>query len=38
MLGEMRELGEESERGHREVGEAAAEFGVERFVWVDTHV
>ena len=32
VLGEMRELGEESERGHREVGEAAAEFGVDQVI------
>src|SRR6266850_5632132 len=29
VLGEMRELGTESERGHREVGEAAAMLGVD---------
>jgi UDP-N-acetylmuramoyl-tripeptide--D-alanyl-D-alanine ligase len=32
VLGEMRELGDESERGHREVGEAAAEFGVDQVI------
>jgi UDP-N-acetylmuramoyl-tripeptide--D-alanyl-D-alanine ligase len=32
VLGEMRELGEESERGHLDVGEAAAEFGVDQLI------
>jgi UDP-N-acetylmuramoyl-tripeptide--D-alanyl-D-alanine ligase len=32
VLGEMRELGEESERGHREVGETAAALGVDRII------
>ena len=30
----MSELGEESERGHREVGEAAAAFGVDELIAV----
>jgi UDP-N-acetylmuramoyl-tripeptide--D-alanyl-D-alanine ligase len=29
VLGEMRELGDESERGHREVGEAAAQYRID---------
>ncbi len=32
VLGEMRELGSESERGHREVGETAAAFGVDHLI------
>jgi UDP-N-acetylmuramoyl-tripeptide--D-alanyl-D-alanine ligase len=32
VLGEMRELGDESERGHREVGETAAELGVDQLI------
>ena len=32
VLGEMRELGEESARGHREVGETAAELGVDYLI------
>jgi UDP-N-acetylmuramoyl-tripeptide--D-alanyl-D-alanine ligase len=32
VLGEMRELGDESARGHREVGETAAELGVDQLV------
>jgi UDP-N-acetylmuramoyl-tripeptide--D-alanyl-D-alanine ligase len=32
ILGEMGELGEESERGHREVGETAAELGVDQLI------
>jgi UDP-N-acetylmuramoyl-tripeptide--D-alanyl-D-alanine ligase len=32
VLGEMRELGEESARGHREVGETAAELGVDQLI------
>jgi UDP-N-acetylmuramoyl-tripeptide--D-alanyl-D-alanine ligase len=32
VLGEMRELGEESERGHREVGQTAAELGVDQLI------
>ncbi|HKP05501.1 MAG TPA: UDP-N-acetylmuramoyl-tripeptide--D-alanyl-D-alanine ligase [Chthoniobacterales bacterium] len=34
VLGEMGELGDESERGHREVGEAAAALGVDRLIAV----
>lgn len=34
VLGEMSELGDESERGHREVGEAAAAFGVDELIAV----
>jgi UDP-N-acetylmuramoyl-tripeptide--D-alanyl-D-alanine ligase len=34
VLGEMRELGEESERAHREVGETAAELGVDQLIAV----
>ncbi|HWM24806.1 MAG TPA: UDP-N-acetylmuramoyl-tripeptide--D-alanyl-D-alanine ligase [Chthoniobacterales bacterium] len=34
VLGEMSELGEESERGHREVGEAAADFGIDELIAV----
>jgi UDP-N-acetylmuramoyl-tripeptide--D-alanyl-D-alanine ligase len=34
VLGEMSELGEESERGHREVGEAAAVFGIDELIAV----
>jgi UDP-N-acetylmuramoyl-tripeptide--D-alanyl-D-alanine ligase len=32
VLGEMGELGKESERGHREVGECAAELGVDQLI------
>ena len=32
ILGEMRELGEETERGHREVGETAATLGVDYLI------
>ncbi len=32
VLGEMRELGAETERGHREVGEKAASLGVDRLI------
>ena len=32
VLGEMLELGKESERGHREVGECAAELGVDQLI------
>ena len=32
VLGEMRELGAESESGHREVGETAAELGVDHLI------
>jgi UDP-N-acetylmuramoyl-tripeptide--D-alanyl-D-alanine ligase len=34
VLGEMRELGAESERGHREIGEAAATFGVDQLITI----
>src|SRR5207248_5859467 len=34
VLGEMRELGQESERGHEEVGEAAAAFGVDHLIGI----
>jgi UDP-N-acetylmuramoyl-tripeptide--D-alanyl-D-alanine ligase len=34
VLGEMGELGQESERGHREVGEAAARFAVDELITV----
>jgi UDP-N-acetylmuramoyl-tripeptide--D-alanyl-D-alanine ligase len=34
VLGEMGELGQESERGHREVGEAAAKFAVDELIAV----
>jgi UDP-N-acetylmuramoyl-tripeptide--D-alanyl-D-alanine ligase len=34
VLGEMSELGEESERGHREVGEAAATLGIDELIAV----
>lgn len=34
VLGEMSELGEESEQGHREVGEAAAAFGIDELIAV----
>ncbi len=32
VLGEMLELGRESERGHREVGECAAELGIDQLI------
>jgi UDP-N-acetylmuramoyl-tripeptide--D-alanyl-D-alanine ligase len=34
VLGEMRELGSESERGHREVGETAATFGIDHLITI----
>ena len=34
VLGQMSELGEESDRGHREVGEAAASLGVDELIAV----
>src|SRR6266550_4589186 len=34
VLGEMRELGAESERGHREIGEAAAVLGVNQLITI----
>jgi UDP-N-acetylmuramoyl-tripeptide--D-alanyl-D-alanine ligase len=34
VLGEMRELGKETERGHEEVGEAAAAFGVDHLIGI----
>jgi UDP-N-acetylmuramoyl-tripeptide--D-alanyl-D-alanine ligase len=34
VLGQMSELGEQSERGHREVGEAAAAFGIDELIAV----
>jgi UDP-N-acetylmuramoyl-tripeptide--D-alanyl-D-alanine ligase len=34
VLGEMRELGEQSAQGHHEVGQAAAEFGVDHLIAV----
>jgi UDP-N-acetylmuramoyl-tripeptide--D-alanyl-D-alanine ligase len=34
VLGEMRELGAESERGHREVGEIAATLGVDQLITI----
>src|SRR5438477_10526909 len=34
VLGEMRELGEESARDHREVGETAAEVGVDQLITI----
>jgi UDP-N-acetylmuramoyl-tripeptide--D-alanyl-D-alanine ligase len=36
VLGEMGELGSESERGHREVGEAAAELRIDELIAVGT--
>jgi UDP-N-acetylmuramyl pentapeptide synthase len=34
VLGEMRELGADSERGHREVGETAATLGVDQLITI----
>jgi UDP-N-acetylmuramoyl-tripeptide--D-alanyl-D-alanine ligase len=36
VFGEMRELGGESERGHREVGEATAMLGVDQLITIGT--
>jgi len=36
VFGEMRELGGESERGHREVGEATATLGVDQLITIGT--
>jgi len=34
VLGEMRELGTENQRGHEEVGEAAAAFGIDQLIGI----
>src|SRR6266513_2980489 len=34
VLGEMKELGSESEHGHREVGETAATFGIDQLITI----
>jgi len=34
VLGEMRELGKETQRGHEEVGEAAASFGIDQLIGI----
>ena len=34
VLGEMRELGNETQRGHNEVGEAAASFGIDHLIGI----
>ena len=34
VLGEMRELGTETQRGHEEVGEAAASFGIDHLIGI----
>src|SRR5256714_10903393 len=34
ILGDMRELGNETERGHEEVGEAAAAFGIDQLIGI----
>ena len=34
ILGEMRELGRETQRGHEEVGEAAAAFGIDHLIGI----
>ena len=34
VLGEMRELGKETQRGHEEVGEAAAYFGIDHLIGI----
>ena len=36
VLGEMRELGAESERGHREIGETTATLGVDQLITIGT--
>src|SRR5260370_28391739 len=34
VLGEMRELGKETQRGHQEVGEAAAAFEIDQLIGI----
>lgn len=38
VLGEMRELGEHTEQGHRDVGEALVQFGVDRAILLAANV